>query len=105
MTADRFWVDGKEGGWGAYTMGLLTLSASMGHSYGLFGSATKTSASGPTAGVPATPAPAYPYVPAYNPAAHGYVMSESQMTDSTSTAKYIIVSVWANTLEATGNPS
>jgi len=42
VSSTRFHVNGEQGGWGAYTMGLLTLSASMGKSYGLFGSGTKT---------------------------------------------------------------
>ena len=102
--ANRFWVDGKEGGWGAYTMGLLTVSASMGKSYGLFGSAAKVAARGATAAITSGaapisyPAPAYPYVPGYDPGAHGYVKDAAEMTDATSTAKYVIVSVWANTL-------
>ena len=104
VAADRFWVDGKEGGWGAYTMGLLTISASMGKSYGLFGSAVKVAAKAATAAVTSGsasyPAPAYPYVPGYDPGAHGYVKDASEMADATSTAKYVIVSVWANTLLA-----
>lgn len=102
VTADRFWVDGKEGGWGAYTMGLLTISASMGKSYGLFGSAAKVAATAATAAVTSGsasyPAPAYPYVPGYDPGLYGYVKDASEMADATSTAKYVIVSVWANTL-------
>ena len=100
-SAERFWIDGGQGGWGAYSMGLLTLSASMGKSYGLFGSAAKTASKAAVAAITATPAPAYPYVPAYDPAAHGYVSTAAEMTDATSTAKYLIVSVWANTLQAT----
>lgn len=84
VAADRFWVDGKQGGWGAYTMGLLDPSALMGKSYGLFGSGTKTASTGPTAAITAYganaagvsglgPSPAYPYVPAYYPVAYGYV--------------------------------
>ena len=102
VAANRFRVDGKEGGWGAYTMGLLTVSASMGKSYGLFGSAAKVAARGATAAITSGsvsyPAPAKPYVPGYDPGAHGYVYKAAEMVDATSTAKYVIVSVWANTL-------
>lgn len=102
VAANKFLIDGKEGGWGAYTMGLLTVSANMGKSYGLFGSSIKTASTGPTAAVtvgPDTfPVPAKPFVAAHDPGALGYVKDAKEMVDATSTAKYLIISIWANTL-------
>ena len=67
------------------TMGLLNLSKSMGHSYGMFGSSALTS----TVNADGT---------RDIPTEQSYVTPESEMVDATSTPKYIIVSVWANTL-------
>lgn len=38
ITSDKqIWVDAEKGGWGSYTMGLLTPTGAVGKSFGIFG--------------------------------------------------------------------
>lgn len=77
-TATGIGMTNSLGGWGSMTMGLLTPTGSVSHSYGLFGQAVSTTS------------------PAYDAGAQGFVATQADMVTLSATAKYMIVSIWAN---------
>mgnify|MGYP000890722295 CR=1 FL=1 len=110
LKTGQFYIDHSNGGWGGFTMGLLKPSSALPEkSFGMFGSAkscvkaadestedrqctTQYATARAAADIGAT---------YFNAQAQGYLSKTAEMEDTTSTDKFLIVSVWANAWDST----